>query len=148
MTLSLFEIAPPPAIGEYNPNLAAQREAARQARDEAIERADGGADVRFMELALDAVRRAAETLPELTSDDVVALCAMTAREPRQWGAVMQRARRDGIIAPLERWRQSSNRTNHARPMRLWRSLVFAGADAPDDYLREIESYGENANPPR
>jgi len=41
---SLFEITPAPEIGTYDPNLATQRESARQARDAAIERADAPDD--------------------------------------------------------------------------------------------------------
>ena len=133
---NLFNDVP---LGTYNPDISARlntppiepsaRESGIAVRDEAIAQVAAGADVRFMALALDAVKRCAESTPEFTTDACVLLCAMTAKEPRAWGAVMTRAQRDGIVERTDRTRESDNPTNHRRPMRVWRSLVFQGGGA-------------------
>jgi hypothetical protein len=94
-----------------------------QARDEAIARVDTAADPAWKMRALAALRRVAERQAELTAEDVWVEAREVPEEPRAMGPLMQSARAKGWIEPTDQHRQSSMVVNHARPMRVWRSLV-------------------------
>lgn len=111
---------------------------AQTSRDEAIQRADGGADVRFKELAFDAVKEVAQKMREFTTDDVQAACGVDFEEPRVWGAIMMRAARDGLIKRTERTRQSVSRVCHAREKRIWESLIYRAPQNKPAPLFEME----------
>jgi hypothetical protein len=96
------------------------------AADEGIARADDGADVRFIGCAEIALRFIAERNQFFTTEDVKQVCEVTPREGRAWGGVMQRALRDGIAEATDQHRRSGSRVCHARPMRVWRSLIYSG----------------------
>ena len=103
--------------------------AAIEARDEAIGRVDRNADPVWKQQAQTIVRNLAHRLDELTTDDVwqALNCAGVdvPHEPRALGAVMQSAARQNVIAATDRVRQSQRPECHARPVRIWRSLVAA-----------------------
>lgn len=46
------------------------------------------------------------------------------RDGRALGGAMLTADRLGIATPLDEWRNSTNRTCHTRPKRIWRSLTY------------------------
>ena len=68
----------------------------------------------------------ARKLPTFTSDDVWSAANVTVREPRVMGAVMRRLHMDGWAEPENVLRQGYRPVNHARPQRVWRSLVYRG----------------------
>lgn len=72
----------------------------------------------------------ARNYPEFTADDVWKLLEpseASTHEPRAMGAVMQAAARDHLIEATDRTTQSSLARRHARPVRVWRSLVLGAA---------------------
>jgi hypothetical protein len=71
----------------------------------------------------------ARKMPTFTSDDVWSAANVKVREPRVMGAVMRRMRVDGWAEPLDTTSQGYRPVNHARPQRVWRSLVYRGAAA-------------------
>jgi hypothetical protein len=97
-------------------------EGGREARDDAIDRVEKNNELAaeaLLAVAADVARERAY----FTSDDVWAAADISAREPRVMGAVMRRVLRDGLAEPLQETRQGHRGINHARPQRLWRSLV-------------------------
>lgn len=66
----------------------------------------------------------ARKMEYFTSDDVWSAANVKVREPRVMGAVMRRLREDGWAIPLSTMREGYRKCNHARPQRLWRSLVW------------------------
>ena len=97
--------------------------AARSARDEAIERvAEASGD--WQDVALEAVYQVALSKPLFASDDIWATGLEKPREPRAMGPVMMRAVRLGYCEATDRTVPSSSVMQHARPLRLYRSLVW------------------------
>lgn len=100
--------------------------AARQARDAAIERARLNADGSWKDRALAAVYATAEQLDEFTTADVWEGGLEKPREPRAMGAVMQLAARLGYCKATDRYRPTSNVSQHYQPIRVYESLVRGG----------------------
>lgn len=103
---------------------------AMQARDEAIARADDHAEPAWKKAAAMAIRSMAVERDEITTDDVwewlYEMAIEAPHEPRALGSMMLRASRDGLISTTDRVRQSRRPECHARPVRVWRSLVVEG----------------------
>jgi hypothetical protein len=92
----------------------ADRDAARHAADRA-----------WMTGAVDAITALVSTRHTITCDDVWAAIPMPPREARMIGNALARARGLGLIEPTEEHRRSERRDhNHARPVRVWRSLRY------------------------
>lgn len=99
------------------------------ARDEAVERAKAHADPQFLERAYECVVHVARRQKEFTSDVPVAVLEETApelkpHEPRAWGAVMVKARREKVIAPTDRYQPTTRKQGHRGPRRIWKSLLY------------------------
>ena len=92
-------------------------------RDAALDAVEDAAPEDWKALADAAVLRCAETFDYFTSDDVWEALDVVPPEPRALGAVMASARRAGTIAPTDRVTRSYRPTCHARPVRVWRSLL-------------------------
>lgn len=97
---------------------------ARQARDEAIERARINADESWKARALEAVYQTACKHEYFASDDVWQEGLEKPREPRAMGAVMLAAVRIGYCRPTDSYRPTSNVSQHHQPIRVYRSLVL------------------------
>lgn len=97
-------------------------EAARRARDEAIERVSRGTPVAWVTAARNAVERLAADEVEFTTDDVWALVPQL-DEPRAMGPIMLWASERGLVEATARTRPSKRTEAHAGPKRIWRSLV-------------------------
>lgn len=97
----------------------------QQRRDDAIDRVGEHADTEWKAAVALAIRFCAKTRDAFTTDEVWSL--LTGRdathEPRAMGAMMQEAKRAGVIAPTKEWRESARPECHARPCRVWRSLL-------------------------
>jgi hypothetical protein len=95
-------------------------------RERAIQQVEANADPLEFEAAVDAVFVAAVRKPELTTDDVMEVLAgaWEPREPRVLGAVMRKAASLGWVTRTERWSESPRRESHARPKRVWTSLLW------------------------
>jgi len=102
-----------------------ERAEAERLRDEGMERAADHAEREIPEWRNEA-RRILEITAALhrnfTSEDIKIQADIRGLprppEPRAWGAVIQRAARDGIIRKVG-WADSTSRTCHCRPMQLW-----------------------------
>jgi hypothetical protein len=103
-------------------------QASRAARDAAIDRVEANTDDAWRKEAEAALSDCAAKLDEFTADDVWLRITAAPREPRALGAVMRYAHKMAIIAPTETWRTTSRASSHARPLRVWKSLMrSAGA---------------------
>lgn len=96
--------------------------AAQKRRDEAIALVHAGADPDWFGKALGAVRVLANTRNRFTTDELWSMVP-SPTEPRALGAVMQEARRLGLVEPTDQTIPSARPRCHARPVRVWRSLV-------------------------
>lgn len=103
--------------------------AAMSARDEAVQRVGANADPEWYDHALHAIWCLAISRQEITTDDVWDEIghALTTHEPRALGAVMQKAARLGYVEATDRYRPSARAACHARPVRIWASLIRPGA---------------------
>lgn len=115
-----------PEIGTYDPNKAQRIAEGAVLREEGIERAGDAASVTFTHNARNALRKAAETHEEFTTDEVVPLCTITPEEPRAWGAIMVWAVSEDLIENTNTVRKSTQPQNHRRNVAAWRSLVYKG----------------------
>lgn len=99
---------------------------AQEARDAAIDRVEANADEEFFNTALDAVMGLAISQAQFTTDDLVECLRdiPAPREPRVFGAVMRTAARHGWVEASDRYGASNRRKSHARPKRIWLSLLF------------------------
>lgn len=96
---------------------------AEAAREEAIDRAEAHADTGWLDRAYAVVVALARRRGSFTTDDVLReLGDDMPREPRVVGAVMRRAKRDGVVEP-HGYAPSSRVESHARPKRVWASRV-------------------------
>lgn len=101
-------------------------QASRAARDEAIARVETNMDDAWRVEAEGAISDCAMQLDVFTADDVWLRIKSAPREPRALGAVMRYAHSLQIIEPTEGWRTTSRASSHARPLRVWKSLLRAG----------------------
>ena len=104
---------------------------ALQAKERAIEQVALNTDSRWRLAALSAVWRIADCSDVLTTDSVWCLLADSEWshlpiEPRAMGAIMREAQRRGWIVPTADWKASVRVVNHARPIRIWASLICTG----------------------
>lgn len=101
--------------------------AARRDTQDAVARAGLHASIRWHENALAAVRLCADTMREgFTTEDVWAVLEQSGRDviesernPKALGAVMQTAKRKGIIRHDGEFRENPRR--HMTPCRVWRA---------------------------
>jgi hypothetical protein len=99
------------------------QESPEEARDEAIAQVGKNAPADWFERALEAIARIAALNFYLTTDDVWDKVD-SPPEPRAMGAVMEKARRRGLIKPTDRTQKSRRRECHARPLRVWTSMIY------------------------
>lgn len=100
------------------------RDAARRARDKAIDQVERHASEDWKDHALQAIRTLCRTKPDgFTTDDIWAILhdsnAPTPHEPRALGAVVRSAVRASLIAPTSRYVQSNRPACHRRPIQIW-----------------------------
>lgn len=103
--------------------------AAMSARDEAVTRVGDHADVEWVAHILDVIYCLAVSRDTITTDDVwdtVGEVAAT-HEPRALGACMRQAARLGYIRVTDCYTPSARPACHARPVRVWESLIRPGA---------------------
>lgn len=97
----------------------------RAARDEAIARVEANTAEAWRIEAEGAISDCAMQLDAFTADDVWLRIKSAPHEPRALGAVMRYAHKLQIIEPTETWRTTSRASSHARPLRVWKSLLRA-----------------------
>lgn len=103
--------------------------AAIEARDEAISRVAAHADGDWIDHTLHVIWCLAIAQDTLTTDDVWDALGTddTTHEPRALGAVMKKAAQAGYITATDTYRPSARAACHARPVRVWASLIRPGA---------------------
>lgn len=95
---------------------------AKQARDEAIARVEEHASDEWKAQALEVIHVVAQVHKELTTDTIWWYLEVPS-EPRALGAVMMTAKRLQWIEPTDRTEVSKREACHARPLRIWKSLL-------------------------
>jgi predicted secreted protein len=104
-------------------------EGAREARDEAIDKVEEHASPEFKDAAASAVRTVAAATAYFIVDEVWKAMGdewESVGDKRAMGAIMQQAKRDGLIAPTTMFRASAQVQCHANPRRVWQSLCYGG----------------------
>ncbi len=95
----------------------------RQEKENAIERVHAN-NSQWVDHAVAAIRKVAERLDTLTSDDIwTEMGGHIPREPRAMGAAMKMANRLGYIRSTMMTAESRRRQNHRRPVRVWVSRI-------------------------
>lgn len=81
----------------------------------------------WKEAAFDAFRRYARTHNEFTTEQVrlATTNIVSPPDPRAWGYVALRAKREGVVVSSG-WVRANSRTVHGMVVTLWRSKVFHG----------------------
>lgn len=105
-------------------------EGARRA-DDAVEQVGEAADPTWRRVALLAVEAVAVEREEFSTDHVWTYlegCGVKTHEPRALGAIMRSARAKAVAAATDRYVPSTRPECHARPVRVWRSKVYATGD--------------------
>lgn len=98
---------------------------AKEARDGAMSRVDQHADESWKDAAYRIITQLARERDYFTTDDVLKrleLLDVETHELRALGPVMRHMARQGVIEP-KGYTASSRVVSHARPKRLWRSLL-------------------------
>lgn len=99
-------------------------------RDEGMGRANRAANPAWKACMYECIVVVARRKPFFTSDDVearrVRIGGPTTHENRAFGPLMMQAQREGICLPTDRFENSRRAMEHARPLRVWQSLVYRG----------------------
>lgn len=98
--------------------------AAKEARDEGMERAEAHADLAWQRKALAAVMRVCLAKPSFICDDIWEAGLERPKEPRALGAVMGQAVKKGICERTGEYRPSAQVSCHNNPRAVWRSRLF------------------------
>lgn len=100
------------------------------AADTAVQTVHTHADASWMKAALTVIRWTAYTHQTFTTDEVWdglwEILVPAPHEPRAMGAALRQAVADGIIIATADYRPSARVAAHARPCRVWKSLVYLG----------------------
>lgn len=103
-----------------------KKQEAKKAKREALARVWKGSDQAWVNKATRTLIKVANARPEFTTDDLWEAGLPRPREPRALGAVMNDAARRRYVKATKRYQQSNRRACHARPVRVWRSMVHHG----------------------
>lgn len=101
--------------------------------NDAIDRAYVAANPEWKRLVYGVLKALAQKQATVTTDQLWdALDEMGAipeqREPRALGGVVRCLVRDGVLAPSLEYKLCARPSMHKRPIRVWKSLVFAPGD--------------------
>lgn len=102
------------------------------ARDEAIERVKRHASPSWIEAGIFVGEHLARKIPcfvaaEIDLEMQRIFPNIKTHDKRAMVAVIRRLERDGVIAPTEKFTPDPRTSCHARPVRVWRSLIFKQA---------------------
>lgn len=102
---------------------------AQQAADNAVRIVGDNANELWMRKARQSLMQVARMNASFTTDDVWADMLLVdefavTHEPRAMGAVLRRAVKEGVCVATPRYQPSVRVECHARPVRVWRSLVY------------------------
>lgn len=99
-----------------------------EARNEAMSRVERNAEEPWKQACRDAIRQIALDKAEFTTDDVWEYLSDNdvelPHEVRAMGPLMSSAAKQGWIVATDRYRNSTRVACHARPVRIWASLIF------------------------
>ena len=100
-------------------------------RDQAINQVQRNADADWFTEAVEAVRWISEITLYFTTDDVWEYLKMTSPElsthdNRAMGAVMKFCQKKKFVEPTDDYWQSKRPQAHARPIRVWKSIIYYG----------------------
>jgi hypothetical protein len=110
------------------------RAAGVAAKEDGIARAESAANPAWAAFMMAALVEVAKTRRFFYTDDIEELRQQrggpATHENRAMGALMRRAKRDGICAPTNRFEPSKRVTCHRCPRRVWQSLLFSDPATP------------------
>ncbi len=96
----------------------------RRVVDEIIRAFENGRDASWVRCGLRAMRRVAPNLGSFSSDDIwhelERMEILPPEEPRAMAAVFNYAKRHEWVESTMQFVKSTRRTNHGRPVRVWR----------------------------
>lgn len=120
-----------PVVDDVKPSAAGLREGRRR-RDKGLAQAEANAPDPFRDAALAAWEAACRRHPFVTSDqlwdglDLDQLPASAVpKRPAVIGAII-RGTVGRLVEPTDQFRNTTRAAGHARPVRVWRSLVYGG----------------------
>ena len=100
----------------------------REIQNEAIGRAEAGADAIWKEAALRTVLKVASAHEHFTSDDVWESGLPSTRDNRALGAVFRKVGRAGMITKTNRVQTSRlHSRNHGRDVAVWQSFLYGAS---------------------
>lgn len=104
----------------------------RDLRDAALEQVEANADPDWNDRAKVALQRLALSQPIVVADDMWKHIERP-REPRALGPIFMWAKREGLLAPTDRYVACTRPSRHVAPLRVWESLVhkISGEDEVD-----------------
>ena len=91
-------------------------------RDRALEQVLANAETDWVTKAKTVVQHLAASGREFTPDDIWTAGLERPREARALGPVMMWAVRTKVIEPTGAWRNSTQKSQHATPVRVWRGV--------------------------
>ena len=100
------------------------RDAARDAANEAIDRVNANADEEWKAAAKRIVREVARANREFPTDAVWGAGLPKPREPRAMGAVMRWAQSHGLVKNTGRIVKTAQVSRHNAPVTVWESLIY------------------------
>jgi hypothetical protein len=100
---------------------------AKELRDAGLQQVEENANKDWTELVIEIIETLAKTSGQIDSDKVWAELArfpeIETHQPSAMGAMFKRASSYGWIAPTDRFVNSKRPSSHARPIRVWNSLI-------------------------
>lgn len=102
---------------------------AKQLRDAALEEVETNANQEWKDKALQTIEYlAVSEFDEFTSDEVWEFLELKfpdvkTHQPSAMGAIIKKASSLGFIKPTKRFVESTRPSSHARPIRVWKSLI-------------------------
>ena len=89
------------------------------------------AHAQWKDAAMEAIIKTAKSNKEFTTDSVWQNMESDVKthEPRAMGPMMMRAKKMGWIKPSSEFRPSTKRSQHAQPLRVWKSTYDPLVDA-------------------
>lgn len=100
---------------------------AKELRDSGIKQVEENANEEWTQLVIEIIETLAKTSSQIDSDKVWTELAkfpqVQTHQPSAMGAMFKRASSLGWIAPTDRFVSSKRPSSHARPIRVWNSLI-------------------------
>lgn len=124
---SLTGVHVPDRNNRLNCRVCGGRLSATQARDDAMRRVADHADPAFAQTVIDIIHALCVSSATFNADDIWAAMprGIVTHDNRALGPMLEAARKEGWCQPTMEHRSTTRASNHARPIRMWKSLLHA-----------------------